>query len=509
MPRRDPGDAERLHAAAAARVGMGTAITSGAWLAARALALLTLVLLARTLPAEDLGALLAAIAAGLLGATLATGGLPDAATRSAASATEGGGFGRGDLRSALIRFGLTCPVILALLAAIADGPRGLDVEQLVASGLLAVTQGGTSVMASVFRARGQAGLYALVSGLIVAMGRVLVAVAAAVLDANADLVLWSFVALNAAVIAGVWGAAVRGLPRTRSHGPGEGALHLGGAVWALLAHLDVVVVGVVLGADAAGVYGATLRLAEFSYQVLLAVTVLYLPEATRLAVAGRRLALVALYRTSSRWSALVCVALAGVGFVAAPWLAELLFPDDASRSATLMRILFVGYAAYGALGLGYLTSVALGEYRAIRRAATLALPAVVVVTVAFAELWGAEGAACATAVGYVCFSGWWIMRTRSALGATPFDADYVRALAACGLSLAVGAIVAMAMSDTSPVGALAAIGLATGVAWGIAALALRAIRPAELRALLRRLRGPGSRVWRDRRDEGRQPAAPG
>ncbi len=506
MHRGDPGtapaDPERLHAAAAARVGIGTAITSGAWVAARALALVTLVLLVRALPSDDLGALLAATAAGLLGATLATGGLPDATTRVAASAAEGDGFGRGDLHAALRRFALTCPVIVLLLAAIADGPRGLDVDLLVASTLLAVTQGGTSILASVFRARGQAGRYALVSGLIVAVGRVVVAGAAVAVDASAGLVLWSFVALNAAVIALVWRRAVGGLPDTRSPGHGEGALHLGGAVWALLAHLDVVVVGVLIGADAAGVYGATLRLAEFSYQVLVAVTVLYLPEATTLAITDRRRALIALYRTSSRWSALVCLALAGGGFVAAPWLAELLFPDDASTSAMLMRILLVGYAAYGALGLGYLTSVALGEYRAIRWSAIVALPGIVGATVAFAELWGVNGAACATAAGYVLFNTWWILHTRSTLGATPFDLWYVRAVIACGLGWGAGALTALGVSGAAAPLAVVAIGAATGAAWVLATLALGALRPAELRAVLRRLRRRRSRVQPDTRSAG-------
>ena len=117
---------ERLHAGAAARVGMGTAINWVAWIVARALALVTLILLVRTLPDDDLGAVLASIAAGLLGATLATGGLPDATARAAASPTQSGTFGRGDLWDAFMRFGATLPFVIALLFLISDGSEGLD-----------------------------------------------------------------------------------------------------------------------------------------------------------------------------------------------------------------------------------------------------------------------------------------------------------------------------------------------------------------------------------------------
>jgi O-antigen/teichoic acid export membrane protein len=481
---------ERLHVDAAARVGAGTAITWLAWIAARALALVTLILLARTLPGDDLGALLAAIAAGLLGATLATGGLPDATARAAASPTGSGAFGRGDLWDAFLRFAATLPFVIVLLLLISDGPEGLDWGLLSASVLLALTQGGTAILAAVFRARGQAGRFALVTGLVVAVGRAAVAVVAYGLDAGADFVLWSFVALNVGLIAATWSGAARNLPNTRSHDEGATALHLGGAVWALLAHLDIVVVGVVVGADAAGVYGATLRLAEFSYQFVIAVSVLYLPEAVKLVAAGEQSALVALYRTSSRWSALISLLVAGAGFVAAPWLAELLFPDDAGISTRILRILFVAYAVYGALGLGYLTSVAIGSFRQITVSALVALPAIVAATVIGAELWELTGAACVTATGYIAFNAWWLWVTeRTTLHATPFDERYTRALVASAVTLLGAEAVALLLDDAAPLVALPILGVAALGLWVAAVAASGALSPQELRRIRRLVPG--------------------
>jgi O-antigen/teichoic acid export membrane protein len=488
---------------AAARVGAGSAITSVAWVAGRALALVTLILLARTLPAGDLGNLLAAIASGLLGATLAIGGLPDATARSGAT-PAGEGFGRGDVRAALVRFAATLPLVVALLVIISDGAEGLDWGLLSASVLLAITQGGTSIIAAVFRARGQAGRFALATGLVVAAGRTVVALVALVFDAGVDFVLWSFVALNAAMIVATWDVAVRRLPPTTSHDRGAGTLQLGGAVWAILGHLDVVIVGVLIGADAAGVYGASLRLAEFSIQFVIAVSVLYLPEAVKLFAADQRTALVGLYRIASRWSALISLLLAGSGFVAAPWLAELLLPKDAAASTEIMRILFAGYAAYGALGLAYLTSVAAGSFGQIRRAALVALPAIAVATVVATEEWGLTGAAWATAAGYIGFNLWWLRTAAATLGASPFDGPYLRGLLACAVSFAVGAALAAALDGMPPLLAVGVIGVGMSLTWWCLIIATAALTPTERRALRRSVA-----ARRGRRGSPRRPVAPG
>ena len=90
---------------------------------ARALALATLLLLVRTLGADELGSLLAALAAGVLGAAVATGGLADATARQAATASTSpeAGFGRGDLRRAVRRFAAVLPFVLAAVIVISTG----------------------------------------------------------------------------------------------------------------------------------------------------------------------------------------------------------------------------------------------------------------------------------------------------------------------------------------------------------------------------------------------------
>jgi O-antigen/teichoic acid export membrane protein len=491
----------------AARVGRGTAVNWVAWILARALALATLLMLARSLGVDELGALLAALAAGVLGAALATGGLADATARQAAAADHESEFGRGDVMRGLRRFALVLPLVLVVVVVItASSSDDFGASELVASSLLAVTQGGITISAAVFRARNQPARFALATNLASSAGRAVIGLAALVLALSGEAVLWSFAVLNAGVAIVTWRHAVAGLPRTSTTMKGVGALQLGGVVWSLLGNLDVVIVGLLLGAGPAGTYSVSLRIAEFSAQFVVAISLFFLPEATRLAVQGQRAKLIALYRSACRWSALATLLAAGIGFVTAPEIARIVLPDEAGTTTTLLRILFAGFAVQGALGVSYATLSAAGAYRAIWVSSIVSLPLLVAATVVFTQVWELTGAACATLAGYVGLNVWWTERTIADLGASPFDGRYVRGVLACALGWgATGAVAALA-GDLAPVAALAAAAAAGIAVGGPAIVLLRALTPGEL-AALRRLRG--LRGGRGRRDRARSPAARG
>lgn len=489
---------------AARRVGRGTAVNWSAWILARALALATLLMLARSLGATELGALLAALAAGVLGAALATGGLADATARQAAAAETS--FGRGDVTRAMRRFAAILPLVLAVVVVIAAGNSGdLGLGGVVAAALLAVTQGATTIAASVFRARNQPGRFALATNLAVSAGRALIALLALLSDLSGGAVLWAFALLNLAVAVVTWRHAVRGLPAGATRGHGVAALQLGGVVWSLLGNLDVVVVGLLLGAGPAGAYSIALRVAEFSAQFVIAISLFFLPEATRLAVEGARTRLVALHRAASRWSAASTLLVAGIGFVLAPAIAEIVFPDEASTVATLLRILFAGYAVQGALGVSYATLSALGAYPAIWWSSVVSLPLLVVGTVLLTQFWGLTGAACATLAAYVGLNAFWAWRTAVELAATAFDLRYLRCVAAAAVGWLATWAADAALGPAGPVAALALAGGAGLVAGAAALPALRGLTPSErdwLHGALRRACG-------GRPNPGQRPAARG
>ena len=65
-----------------------------------------------------------------------------------------------------------------------------------------MTQGATTIAASVFRARNQPGRFALATNLAVSVGRAAIAALALGADLSGDTVLWAFALLNALVAAG-------------------------------------------------------------------------------------------------------------------------------------------------------------------------------------------------------------------------------------------------------------------------------------------------------------------
>ncbi len=306
-------------------------------------------------------------------------------------------------------------LLIVLISVASSGPT--DVGVIVAGFLLAVTQGATTIVASIYRARGDAGRFALVNTVLAAIGRAAVAVVVYVTGASAAAVLWTFVALNVGVIALTWrrGNARPAGRRTSSHRTGRDAARWGGVEpdgQPRPRHRR----RAARAPSAAGMYGAALRVAEVSIQFLIALSVIYLPEATRLAVAHRTEALRPLYRTTSRWATLVSVLAAGAGFVAAPELARIVFPSASGHETTLMRILFVGYAIHGALGQTYGTLLALGAYSDIWRSSIVSLPIIVAGTIGLTAAFGTEGAAWSTCLAYALTGVWWAWQVRRRSG---------------------------------------------------------------------------------------------
>lgn len=185
--------------------------------------------------------------------------------------------------------------------------------------------------------------------------------------------------------------------------------------------------------------------------------------------------------------ALVSLVAAGVGFVAAPQLAEIVFRSNLAPEATLMRILFVGYAVHGALGQMYGTLLALGAYADIWRSSIVSLPIIVAGTVGLTAAFGTEGAAWSTRLAYALTGLWWAWQVRRGLGAGAFDEFYLRALGAAAVSLIVAAIVSRLGDALSPMGSIAAIMLAATAAWMLALALSGGLSPGERSVAVRLL----------------------
>ena len=399
-------------------------------------------------------------------------------------------------------------VLVAVIVISAGSEGGLGASGVAAAVLLAVTQGATTIAASVFRARNQPGRFALATNLAVSVGRAAIAGLALGADLSGDTVLWAFALLNAVVALVTWRHATRGLPESATDMSGVGALQLGGVVWSLLGNLDVVIVGLLLGAAPAGTYSVSLRVAEFSAQFLVAISLFFLPEATRLAVSGAREAVVALYRAACRWSAFTTLVVVGIGFISAPEIARIVYPDEQETTTTLLRILLAGYGVQGALGVGYATLSAIGAYGAIWHSSLAGLPLLVVGTIVLTGVWELTGAAVSTLAAYALLNAWWTWRTVAELDASPFDARYARFAAACLAGwLAAGlADLGLAGTGASALLTLVVVGGAGVAASGLGLIAFGALSPGERELASRVL---GRRAHAGRPGRARRPASRG
>src|SRR6185503_21253499 len=90
-------------------------------------------------------------------------------------------FGRGDLMRGIRRFAAVLPLVLAVVIVItARSSDDFGASELIASSLLAITQGLITISAAVFRARNQPARFALATNLASSVGRAVIALLALV-----------------------------------------------------------------------------------------------------------------------------------------------------------------------------------------------------------------------------------------------------------------------------------------------------------------------------------------
>ena len=172
-------------------------------------------------------------------------------------------------------------------------------------------------------------------------------------------------------------------------------LALVAALFMVLTRTDIIVLGVVRGAAAAGIYAVATRLATLSLLVTQSVLVLVQPTFSRLSVAGDVHGIRDVYRWTSRVGTLAAGALF-VGFVVFGRPVLSLFGQAYVRGWLPLCILAAGHTVMAALGPASSLMMMRGLHR---RVVSLSAPIVVlngVLNATLAWLFGAAGAAVAT-----------------------------------------------------------------------------------------------------------------
>ena len=268
-----------------------------------------------------------------------------------------------------------------------------------------------------------------------------------------------------------------------------GALLIVDGAYALFSQLDVILIGAIMSATAAGLFQAPLRLVTFLHYPGLALAAGVAP---RLAREGGAEPDIEPFITALRYLLVVQALLTAVAVVWAEPIVDILLGPKYAESAEVLRalgpfIFLSGIAPVISLGVNYL-----GE---ARRRVPIAIAAVAInaaIDVALIPEIGIVAGAIGTDVAYAVYvpAHFWVARRIVALPLRPLGVTLARTLAAGGAAAGVLALFGTSpgMSPLELVGG----GLAALAVYAAVLFALRELTGAELRqarALLRRGRG--------------------
>lgn len=195
------------------------------------------------------------------------------------------------------------------------------------------------------------------------------------------------------------GASFRGLPPARRSEIGRYAAPrmLSASLEQLLLWLDVVIVGALAGAAAAGVYGTAGRFISVALIIDTAIRIVVSPAFSRLIHTGKRTELESLFRTATVWLVLFSAPITIMLVTFAPLALSIVGPEFVAGAST---VAVLGVGALVTLLAGNIHSVLLMSGRSGLAAANKAI--VVALNIALllvlVPMWGIIGAATAWAV---------------------------------------------------------------------------------------------------------------
>jgi O-antigen/teichoic acid export membrane protein len=374
------------------------------------------VLLARLLGASGYGIYAAAIVWVGFGALLAGLGLPAAALRflpeyaAAGDSARTRGFLRAATRGTLASAAAMALLLVAAIFVLHRRGSISDPADAVLAAVTVVPFAASILYSELARAAGRVVLaYAptmIVRPALIALGSTAVWIATGALSAPATLA--ASLAAGVAAAGGQWLACRRLYAAGISDGPalselrtwaGVGiSLLAAGAFTIVLMQVDVVIVGAVMGARAAGVYSAAAKTAMLALFAIMAVNGAAAPQYSALWARRDRAGLQRLVRRMAHLTLWPSVAItAGLALLAGPLLA--LFGPGFQAGRAALLILLAGQLVNASCGsVGYLLTLT-GHHREATWALGASAVACVLLVLAGTEAWGIDGAALGTAVG--------------------------------------------------------------------------------------------------------------
>ena len=179
-------------------------------------------------------------------------------------------------------------------------------------------------------------------------------------------------------------------------------LLIASVAWSALQSSDVIMLGLIRGTHAVGLYAPVLQMVDVITTLMFILGTYYLPSASRLVAKGDFTALRSIYTTVTKWGLVIAMPLLAVLIVApSPLLLALFGSQYGGRTPSLIaRILCIGYVMTVVTGQNGFSLIALGASRAIGIRSAIALGANLAVNAILIPALGAVGAAIGTTVVY-------------------------------------------------------------------------------------------------------------
>jgi O-antigen/teichoic acid export membrane protein len=211
-----------------------------------------------------------------------------------------------------------------------------------------------------------------------------------------------------------------------------------------ISQTDRVTLGFYQGAHAVGIYAVATALIAYEPIILQSVNQIFAPVIADVHTRGDHALLGRLFQTLTKWMLAVTFPLAIVMITHARPIMRI-FGHEFEAGWPILIIGTCGQLVNCGVGsVGYLLLMSGNQRRLIRVQAVMAV-VMVALSVGLVPLWGALGAAVASAITNVGMNAWNLGEVRRALKLSPYNRSYLKLLPAVGSAV----LVALAMSKAS------------------------------------------------------------
>ncbi len=207
-----------------------------------------------------------------------------------------------------------------------------------------------------------------------------------------------------------------------------------------VARIDLFIVGHVLDAAAAGVYGIAVEVASLSRYARQALEPIFAPLIVEQHYRAERERLSHTYRNATRWALLVNLVVFGIAALAGGTFLKI-YGSAFAAGGTALAILVLGQTINGVFGLSEMMLLMIGRPALTLANVTLLLTLIGTLDYTFVHLWGITGAAIGTAsaTAFVVFLQ--VLQVRRRVGVHPLRKALVKPLLACSGALLLSWIV--------------------------------------------------------------------